>query len=110
MKGRAKYFIIFKDQVNPVNARSKKSMFATIHPYQNVIVECNKSSRGALQLGVGEHGSDWYKSYMVPLQKGFYPVRLEYFESEGNRHLDLIYLSLNTHETVNVTFGMMYFK
>jgi predicted alpha/beta superfamily hydrolase len=58
----------------------------------------------------GQHGNDWYKSYVVPLQKGFYPVRLEYFKSEGNRNLDLIYISPSTHETVNVTFGMMYFK
>jgi predicted alpha/beta superfamily hydrolase len=58
----------------------------------------------------GQHGSEWYKSYVVPLQKGFYPVRLEYFQSDGNRRLDLIYLSPTTHETVHVTFGMMYFK
>jgi predicted alpha/beta superfamily hydrolase len=58
----------------------------------------------------GLHGTEWYKSYMVPLQKGFYPVRLEYFQAEGNRSLDLIYLSPITHETVSVTFGMMYFK
>jgi predicted alpha/beta superfamily hydrolase len=58
----------------------------------------------------GLHGSEWYKSYVVPLQKGFYPVRLEYFENEGNRHLDFIYLSPITHETVNVKFNMMYFK
>ncbi len=58
----------------------------------------------------GLHGSDWYKSYVVPLQKGFYPVRLEYFQSEGNQRLDLIYVSPNTHETVNLTFRMMYFS
>jgi predicted alpha/beta superfamily hydrolase len=58
----------------------------------------------------GLHGSDYYKSYVVPLQKGFYPVRLEYFQSEGNRHLDLIYLSPNSNETKNVTFKMMYFN
>lgn len=58
----------------------------------------------------GQHGSDWYKSYVVPLQIGFYPVRLEYFQSEGKRHLDLMYLSPNTYETVHVSFGMMYFK
>ena len=58
----------------------------------------------------GLHGSEWYKSYMVPLQKGFYPVRLEYFQREGNRRMDLIYISPNTHETVNLTFKMMYFK
>jgi predicted alpha/beta superfamily hydrolase len=58
----------------------------------------------------GLHGSDYYKSFVVPLQKGFYPVRIEYFQSEGNSHLDLIYLAPNTHETVNLTFKMMYFK
>ncbi len=58
----------------------------------------------------GLHGSDYYKSYVVPLQKGFYPVRFEYFQSEGNRHLDFIYLQPNQHETVNLTFKMMYFK
>jgi predicted alpha/beta superfamily hydrolase len=58
----------------------------------------------------GLHGSEWYKSYGVPMQKGFYPVRLEYFERGGNRHLDIIYLSPETHETVNMTFKMMYYK
>lgn len=58
----------------------------------------------------GLHGSDWYRSYVVPLQKGFYPVRFEYFQSEGNRYLDFIYLSPNTNETVNLTFKKMYFK
>jgi predicted alpha/beta superfamily hydrolase len=58
----------------------------------------------------GIHGSDYYKSYVVPLQKGFYPVRIEYFHSEGNRHLDFIYLSPNKNETVNMKFNMMYFK
>jgi predicted alpha/beta superfamily hydrolase len=58
----------------------------------------------------GLHGSDWYKSYVVPLQKGFYPIRIEYFQREGNRRLDLIYISPITNETVNVTFKMMYYK
>ena len=35
----------------------------------------------------GLHGNDWYKSYCVPLQKGFYPVRLEYFQGEGGNPL-----------------------
>lgn len=58
----------------------------------------------------GLHGSEWYKSYVVPLQKGFYPVRLEYFHSDGNKHLDLIYMSPDTHEFVNMMFKMMYFR
>jgi predicted alpha/beta superfamily hydrolase len=57
----------------------------------------------------GLHGSDWYKSYVVPLQTGYYPVRIEYFTGEGNHHMDLIYISPGTYETVNVTFKSMYY-
>ena len=32
------------------------------------------------------------KSFMVPLQKGFYPVRIEYFQKEGDRKLMLEYI------------------
>jgi predicted alpha/beta superfamily hydrolase len=58
----------------------------------------------------GLHGSDWYRSFVVPLQKGFYPVRLEYFQGEGNKRLDLIYIAPETHETVNLAFRMMYYN
>jgi hypothetical protein len=58
----------------------------------------------------GLHGNDWYKSYVVPLQKGFYPVRFEYFQGDGNRQFNFIYLKPNQHETVNLNFNMMYFK
>lgn len=57
----------------------------------------------------GLHGSEWYKSYVVPLQKGFYPVRIEYFLGEGNPHFDLIYISPNTFETANMSFKLMYY-
>jgi len=57
----------------------------------------------------GLHASDWYKSYVVPLQKGFYPVRLEYFQREGNRNFNLIYISPDSYETVNMTFKIMYY-
>ena len=58
----------------------------------------------------GLHGSDFYKSFIAPLQIGFYPVRIEYFKSEGNPHLDCIYVLPNQNETVNLTFGKMYYK
>jgi predicted alpha/beta superfamily hydrolase len=58
----------------------------------------------------GLHGSDWYKSYVVPLQKGYYPVKLEYFQSLGDPHMDIIYFSPITHETVNMSFKMMCYK
>jgi hypothetical protein len=29
----------------------------------------------------------------VPLQKGFYPIRIEYFQKEGGSALDLVYMA-----------------
>ncbi|HEX2921029.1 MAG TPA: alpha/beta hydrolase-fold protein [Bacteroidales bacterium] len=56
----------------------------------------------------GLHGNHWFKSYLVPLQKGFYPVRLEYFLNKGNPDLNLIYLLPDSRETRSLTFQMMY--
>ncbi|HSN50793.1 MAG TPA: PA14 domain-containing protein, partial [Bacteroidales bacterium] len=58
----------------------------------------------------GVHGSDWYKSYCVPMQKGFYPVRIEYFQNESKPVLNLIYISPDTYDTVNLMFKMMYYN
>jgi predicted alpha/beta superfamily hydrolase len=41
----------------------------------------------------GLHGSDHDHSYIVPLEKGFYPIRLEYFQREGGLNLNLIYVT-----------------
>jgi predicted alpha/beta superfamily hydrolase len=41
----------------------------------------------------GLHTVNNYQSYVLPLKKGFYPIRLEYFEKEGNAALQLIYLT-----------------
>jgi hypothetical protein len=40
----------------------------------------------------GLHGAE-VKSYIVPLQKGFFPLRLEYFQKDGDRQLSLVYLT-----------------
>ena len=40
----------------------------------------------------GTHGGGNPRSYLVPLQKGFYPVRLEYFQQGGGAHLMLMYV------------------
>jgi predicted alpha/beta superfamily hydrolase len=58
----------------------------------------------------GMHGSEWYRSYLVPLQKGYYPIRLEYFQRTGSRYFDLIYISPKTFETVRVNFKNLYYK
>jgi len=41
----------------------------------------------------GIHGSDGVRSYIVPLRKGFYPVRIEYFQKGGGSALNLEYLT-----------------
>jgi len=40
----------------------------------------------------GLHDGNDYKSYIVPLKKGFYPVRLEYFQKDGGSSLRLVYI------------------
>ena len=40
----------------------------------------------------GLHDGSYPKSYILPLQKGFYPIRIEYFQKDGDRKLDLKYL------------------
>jgi predicted alpha/beta superfamily hydrolase len=42
----------------------------------------------------GLHGPE-DKSYIVALKKGFYPLRLEYFQKDGDRVLQLVYLTPN---------------
>lgn len=41
----------------------------------------------------GLHDGDIERSYIVPLKKGFYPLRIEYFQKEGGRKLDLVYVT-----------------
>ena len=40
----------------------------------------------------GLHGAEDH-SGIVPLQKGFYPIRMDYFQKEGEMHIDLIYVT-----------------
>ncbi len=49
----------------------------------------------------GLHGSDNAKSYIVPLKKGFYPVKIEYFQKDGGSSLNLVYLTPSTMESKN---------
>jgi predicted alpha/beta superfamily hydrolase len=58
----------------------------------------------------GLHGSDYYKSYVVPLQTGFYPVRFEFFHNSNEPHLNVIYLPPDMNETQDLSFKKMYYK
>ena len=41
----------------------------------------------------GLHDNSANKSYILPLRKGFYPIRMEYFQKGGGSSLRLIYLT-----------------
>jgi predicted alpha/beta superfamily hydrolase len=41
----------------------------------------------------GLHGRGEPGSYIIPLQKGFYPIRIEYFQAEQDYGLDLYYVT-----------------
>ena len=41
----------------------------------------------------GLHDNSANKSYILPLKKGFYPIRVEYFQKDGGSSLRLIYLT-----------------
>ncbi|MGY0035507.1 PA14 domain-containing protein [Pedobacter sp. NJ-S-72] len=49
------------------------------------------------------HGDDNIKTYIIPLKKGFYPVREEYFQKDGGAMLNLEYLTPATIETMKST-------
>ena len=60
----------------------------------------------------GLHGPGNVQSYMVPLAKGFYPIRLEYFQKDGGRNLQLIYVLPGSKQphAVPIPFELQYGK
>lgn len=59
----------------------------------------------------GLHETGAFQSYLLPLQKGFYPVRLEYFHRQGDPELRLLYLTPgkdNIEESGPIPFSLEY--
>ncbi|MGZ3753059.1 MAG: alpha/beta hydrolase-fold protein [Mucilaginibacter sp.] len=58
----------------------------------------------------GLHGNGKARSYVLPLAKGLYPVRLEYFQKDGGRDLKLIYLLPGSKQphAVPIPFNLQY--
>ena len=48
------------------------------------------------------------KSYVLPLEKGFYPVRLEYFQKEGAKDLNLYYVKPGTTSGDIIPLRLLY--
>lgn len=57
----------------------------------------------------GLHGDGRPKTYMLPLQKGFYPLRLEYFQKAGGANLKLEYvLPVDKPRPMAIPFELQY--
>lgn len=58
----------------------------------------------------GVHGSGSSKSYLVPLEKGFHPIRVEFFQKNGGALLNLRYVVPNdpTQRVVPVPLERLY--
>ena len=58
----------------------------------------------------GLHATGNGKSYVVPLEKGFYPIRSEYFQKEGGAEISLIYVTPGTMEPIPIPLSLQYHK
>ncbi|HEY0054572.1 MAG TPA: alpha/beta hydrolase-fold protein, partial [Pedobacter sp.] len=56
----------------------------------------------------GLHGSESPHSFLVPLKKGFYPVRLEYFQKAGGADLQFKYIVPGKNEPIDIPSDRLY--
>ena len=56
----------------------------------------------------GLHGMGNAQTYMLPLEKGFYPVRVEYFQRGGGRGLDIRYVMPGKEQPIPVPLEALY--
>jgi predicted alpha/beta superfamily hydrolase len=54
------------------------------------------------------HPSEVTQSFIIPLEKGFYPVRLEYFQKDADPSLQLIYLKPGAENPAPVPYKHQY--
>lgn len=54
------------------------------------------------------HSSETTNSFIVPLKKGFYPVRVEYFQKDANPALQLIYLKPGAGDPTPIPYRYLY--
>lgn len=54
------------------------------------------------------HLTEMTESFILPLEKGFYPVRLEYFQKEADPAIQLIYLKPGAEDPSSIPFKYLY--
>ena len=58
----------------------------------------------------GSHSDKKSQTYLLPLKKGFYPIRLEYFQKEGSMDLRLGYFTPGSKEPMPIPTEIQYSK
>jgi hypothetical protein len=58
----------------------------------------------------GVRDTESVKTFVIPLKKGFYPVRAEYFQKDGDTVFQLLYLDLETQNATHFPFKFQYYK
>jgi hypothetical protein len=56
----------------------------------------------------GLHGTGNSQTYILPLEIGFYPIRMEYFQRGGERALNMLYLLPGQQQPVTIPFDVLY--
>lgn len=56
----------------------------------------------------GIHTSEKFQSFIVPLTKGFYPAKLEYFQKDANPSLNIMYITPVSANPTAIPFERMY--
>lgn len=57
---------------------------------------------------VSPRSEEGLKSFILPLEKGFYPIRLEYFQKNGDMNLQLLYLAPGKEDPSAIPFKYQY--
>ncbi len=58
----------------------------------------------------GARSTEGVRSFILPLEKGFYPVRVEYFQKDGGGVLQLFYLDEETKNPTRFPFEHQYYE
>lgn len=56
----------------------------------------------------GVHATETVKSFLLPLKKGFHPIRLEFFQKDGNNNFQFLYLDPKSDNPRNFPFKLQY--
>ena len=61
-----------------------------------------------LLVNDGLHATGNAQTFIVPLEKGFYPIRVEYFQRGGERGLHLLYVQPGNEQPRPIPFEDLY--